>query len=191
MNHPLPPETSDHAMAPGERLPQSEQKEFSPESLAEIAAIAAKYPDKLAATLPALHIAQRDFGFVSLAAMKAVAKALAIPEGHVFGVASFYTLYQKHPVGKFHLQVCTNLPCALAGGAQLLEKVCAKTGVKPGEGASKDGLWSIEEVECLASCGSGPCLQVNSDVYEEFVDEKKLDEIFEACKRGEVRAWAK
>lgn len=190
MNHPLPPETVDHPMAPGERLAKSERVEFSPESIAEIQAIAAKYPDKLAATLPALHIAQRDFGFVSLAAMKAVAKALAIPEGHVFGVASFYTMYQKHPVGKFHLQVCTNLPCALNGGAQLLEKVCAKTGVKPGQGPSPDGLWSIEEVECMASCGSAPCLQVNADVYEEFVDEKKLDEIMDACKRGEVRAWA-
>ena len=190
MNHPLPPETVDHPMAPGERLPKSDLTEFSAEAIAEIQAIAAKYPDKLAATLPALHIAQRDFGFVSLAAMKAVAKALSIPEGHVFGVASFYTLYQKHPVGKFHIQVCTNLPCALNGGAQLLEKVCAKTGVKPGQGPSADGLWSIEEVECLASCGSAPCLQVNADVYEEFVDEKKLDEIFDACKRGEYRAWA-
>ncbi|HTL99411.1 MAG TPA: NAD(P)H-dependent oxidoreductase subunit E [Holophagaceae bacterium] len=190
MNHPLPPETMDHPMAPGERLPKSERTEFSAEALAEIAAIAAKYPDKLAATLPALHIAQRDFGFVSLAAMKAVAKALSIPEGHVFGVASFYTMYQQHPVGRFHLQVCTNLPCALAGGAQLLEKVCARAGVKPGEGPSKDGMYSVEEVECLASCGSAPCLQVNADVYEEFVDEKKLDEIFDACKRGEYRAWA-
>jgi NADH-quinone oxidoreductase E subunit len=191
MNHPLPPETVDHPMAPGERLPKSECVEFNAEAIAEIQAIAAKYPDKLAATLPALHIAQRDFGFVSLAAMKAVAKALSIPEGHVFGVASFYTLYQKHPVGKFHIQVCTNLPCALNGGAQLLEKVCAKTGVKPGQGPSGDGLWSIEEVECLASCGSGPCLQVNADVYEEFVDEPKLDEIMDACKRGEVRPWAR
>lgn len=191
MNHPLPPETVDHPMAPGERLPKSERTEFSAEAIAEIQAIAAKYPDKLAATLPALHIAQRDFGFVSLAAMKAVAKALSIPEGHVFGVASFYTMFQKHPVGKFHIQVCTNLPCALNGGAQLLEKVCAKTGAKPGQGPSADGLWSIEEVECLASCGSAPCLQVNADVYEEFVDEPKLDEIMDACKRGEVRAWAK
>ena len=191
MNHPLPPETVDHPMAPGERLPKSERTEFSAEAVAEIQAIAAKYPDKLAATLPALHIAQRDFGFVSLAAMKAVAKALSIPEGHVFGVASFYSLYKKHPVGKFHIQVCTNLPCALNGGAQLLEKVCAKTGAKPGSGPSNDGLWSIEEVECLASCGSGPCLQVNADVYEEFVDEPKLDEIMDACKRGEVRPWAR
>ncbi len=191
MNHPLPPETSDHPMAPGERLPRTERKEFSPEAVQEILAIAARYPDKLAATLPALHIAQREFGFVGLDAMKAVAKALSIPEGHVFGVASFYTMYQKHPVGRYHLQVCTNISCALNGAAKLLEQVCEKTGAKPGNGPSADGMWSVEEVECLAACGSGPCMQVNHDVYDEFVDEKKLGEIMDACKRGEYRAWAK
>lgn len=191
MNHPLPPETSERPLTTGERLPKSERKDFSPEAVQEILAIAGKYPDKLAATLPALHIAQREFGFVSLDAMKAVAKALSIPEGHVFGVASFYTMYQKRPVGRNHLQVCTNISCALNGGAQLLEKVCHHTGVKPGEGPSADGMWSVEEVECLAACGSGPCLQVNHDIYEEFVDDAKLNNILDACKRGEYREWAK
>jgi len=191
MNHPQPPETSDKPLATGERLPKSAVKELSPEAVKEILAIAAKYPDKLAATLPALHIAQREFGFVSLDAMKAVAKALSIPEGHVFGVASFYTMYQKQPVGRHHLQVCTNISCALRGAAQLLEKVCERTGVQPGAGPSPDGMWSVEEAECLASCGSGPCIQVNHDVYDEDVDEAKLDAILEGCKRGEYREWAK
>jgi NADH-quinone oxidoreductase E subunit len=191
MNHPLPPETSDRPLATGERLPKSEVTAFSAAAVQEIQDIAARYPDKLAATLPALHIAQREFGFVSLEAMKAVAKALSIPEGHVFGVASFYTMYQKHPVGKFHVQVCTNISCALNGSAQLLEKVCARTGVKPGAGPSPDGMWSVEEVECLAGCGSGPCVQVNHDVYDEHVDEAKFTQIMEACTRGEYRAWAK
>jgi NADH:ubiquinone oxidoreductase subunit E len=123
--------------------------------------------------------------------MKAVAKALSIPEGHVFGVASFYTMYQKQPVGRHHLQVCTNISCALRGAAQLLEKVCERTGVQPGAGPSADGMWSVEEAECLASCGSGPCLQVNHDVYDEDVDDAKLDAILEGCKRGEYREWAK
>lgn len=190
MNYPLPPETSEQPLATGERLPRSERKEFSPEAVQEILAIAAKYPEKLAATLPALHIAQREFGFVSLDAMKAVSKALGIPEGHVYGVASFYSMYQKRPVGKHHLQVCTNISCALKGAAEFLEKVCQKTHVQPGAGPSADGMWSVEEVECLAACGNGPCMQVNHDVYDESVDEAKLDEILEACKRGEVRAWA-
>ncbi|NTW85406.1 MAG: NAD(P)H-dependent oxidoreductase subunit E [Holophagaceae bacterium] len=149
----------------------------------------AQYPDKLAATLPALYIAQREFGFVSLAAMRAVAAAIGIPEGHVFGVATFYTMYQKAPVGKFHFQVCTNISCALRGAAQLLEKVCERTGVKPGQGPSPDGMWSVEEVECLAGCGVAPCVQVNQDVYDELVSEDKLVEVMEACKRGEYRPW--
>lgn len=190
MNHPLPPETSEQPLAPGQRLPESERKEFSAEALEEIQSIAARYPDKLAATLPALHIAQREFGFVSLAAMKAVARALGVPEGHVFGVATFYTMYQKKPVGRFHIHVCTNISCALNGGAQLLEKLSAKLGVEPGGPPTEDGLFSIEEVECLAGCGTGPCVQVNHDVYDEYVDEAKLGEILDACRRGEYRPWA-
>lgn len=189
MNHPLPPETSATPMAPGLRLPLSERKQLSPESIAEIKAVAATYPDPLAGTLPALYIAQREFGFLSLGAMKEVARALEVPEGHVFGVATFYTMFQKKPVGRFHLQVCTNLCCALNGAAQLLQKVAEKTGVKPGEGPSEDGMWSLEEVECLASCGSAPCLQVNEGVYDEFVDEAKLEAILEACRRGDYRPW--
>lgn len=190
MNHTQPPETSNEPLAPGQRLPASERQEFTAEAIAEIHAIMAQYPDKLAATLPALYIAQREFGFVSLAAMRAVAKAIGILEGHVFGVATFYTMYRKAPVGQFHFSVCTNISCALRGAAQLLEKVYEKTGVKPGEGISADGMWSVEEVECLAGCGVAPCVQVNQDIYDELVDEQMLIEIMEACTRGEYRPWA-
>ena len=189
MNHPLPPETSDTPLSPGQRLPLTERKQLSAESVAAIQAVAAKYPDPLAGTLPALYIAQREFGFLSLGAMKEVARALNVPEGHVFGVATFYTMFRKEPVGRFHIQVCTNLCCALNGAAQLLQKVAEKTGVRPGEGVSQDGLWSVEEVECLASCGSAPCLQVNEGVFDEFVDEAKLEAILEACRRGEYSPW--
>jgi len=189
MNHPLTPETSDVPLAPGMRLPRSERTRLSEEAVAEIRAIAGKYPDKLAGTLPALYIAQREFGFVSLAAMKEVARALEVPEGHVFGVATFYTMFKTHPVGRFHLQVCTNVCCALNGARELLAKVAARTGAVPGEGPTPDGMWSLEEVECLASCGSAPCLQVNEGVYDEFVDEARLEEILEACRKGEYAAW--
>lgn len=176
-------------LAPGQRLPESRLRQLSPQATAEIQALAAKYPERLAATLPALYIAQKDFGFVSLSAMVEVAKVLGVPEGHVFGVATFYTLFQKRPVGKYHLQVCTNLSCALNGAAKLLEKIAEKVGAQPGAGPSEDGLWSVEEVECLASCGSGPCLQVNDDVYDEYVDEAKLEELLAACRRGDYRPW--
>jgi NADH-quinone oxidoreductase E subunit len=176
-------------LAPGQRLPESDRKQLSPEAEREIQALAGKYPDRLAATLPALYVAQKDFGFVSLSAMREVARVLGIPEAHVFGVATFYTMFQKKPVGKYHIQVCTNVCCALNGAAQILEKAVAKAGIQPGEGISGDGLFSIEEVECLASCGSGPCVQVNHDAYDEFVDEAGLDRILEACRRGERKAW--
>ena len=89
----------------------------------------------------------------------------------MYGVATFYTMFRKEPAGRFHLQVCTNLCCALNGAAELLRKVAEKTGAVPGGGPTGDGMWSLEEVECLASCGSAPCLQVNEAVYDEFVDE--------------------
>lgn len=189
MSHTHSNDPSNEILAPGQRLPESERKAFSPEAVAEIQAIMAKFPDKMAATLPALYIAQREFGFVSLSAMRAVAEVIGIPEAHVFGVATFYTMYQKAPVGQYHFQVCTNISCALRGAAQLLEKVCERTGVKPGQGPSPDGMWSVEEVECLAGCGVAPCLQVNQNVYDELVDEDKLVEVMEACKRGDYRPW--
>ncbi|MBP1627252.1 MAG: dehydrogenase subunit [Holophagaceae bacterium] len=184
------PETSGRPLAPGERLPLGERSTLSPGAEEAIGALAAKYPEPLAATLPALYLAQEDMGFTSLAAMKEVARVLRIPEGHVYGVATFYTMYQKKPVGCFHLQVCTNLCCALRGGAQLFQRLCERLAVHPGE-VSPDGLWSVEEVECLGSCGSGPCLQVNQETYDEFVDEARLDRIIEACRRGDVAEWGK
>jgi NADH:ubiquinone oxidoreductase subunit E len=173
------------------RLALSERTQLSPEAVAEIQAIAGTFPDRLAGTLPALYIAQREFGFLSLAAMKAVAAALQVPEGHVFGVATFYTMFRKEPAGRYHFQVCTNLCCALNGANELLRKVAEKTGAVPGEGPTGDGMWSLEEVECLASCGSAPCLQVNYAVFDEFVDEAKLEAILEGCRRGDYSPWGK
>ena len=189
MNHPQTPETSDVPLAPGLRLPTSRRERLSPEAVAEIGVIAGRYPDRLAATLPALYIAQKEFGFLSLAAMKEVAAALGVPEGHVYGVATFYTMFKKRPVGRFHLQVCTNVCCALNGAYELLRKAAEKTGAAPGEGPTADGMWSLEEVECLASCGSAPCLQVNEAVFDEFVDEAGLEAILEGCRRGDYSPW--
>lgn len=188
-NPEAPAQPRELPLAPGQRLPESPRRQLSAKAVADIQALAAKYPDRLAATLPALYLAQKEFGFLSLAAMQEVAKTLGVPKGHVFGVATFYTMFQKKPVGKFHLQVCTNLSCALNGAAKLLEKAAEKTGTQPGAGPSADGLWSVEEVECLASCGSGPCLQVNHEVFDECVDEARLEEILAACRRGDYLAW--
>ena len=199
MNHPPSPDTevptqesrpaAAPSPAPGRRLSESARRQLSPEALAEIQDLAARYPDKLAATLPALYVAQKDFGFVSLSAMQEVAKALGVPEGHVFGVATFYTMFSKKPVGKYHIQVCTNLSCALNGATELLERLCARTGATPEGGPTPDGLFSVETVECLGSCGSGPCLQVNEGRYDECVDDAALDRILEACRSGARAPW--
>ncbi len=186
---PQTPETHALALAPGQRLPEAARKALSPEAEAEIQALAGRYPDRLAATLPALYAAQRDFGFVSLAAMREVARVLQVPEGHVFGVATFYTMFQKRPVGRYHVQVCTNLSCALNGATELLERLCARTGATPEGGPTPDGLFSVETVECLGSCGSGPCLQVNEGRYDECVDDAALDRILEACRSGARAPW--
>lgn len=188
MNLQAPPENRQAPSAPGQRLPESARRELSPEAAQRIRSLAERYPDRLAATLPALHIAQGEFGFLSLEAMKEVARTLGIPQSHVFGVATFYTMFKKEPVGKYHFQVCTNLSCALRGGAKILEALCEKAGVRLGD-VSPDGLWSVEEVECLASCGSGPCLQVNQGGLDGFLDEATLDAILDACRRGERPAW--
>ena len=184
-----PVETSASGLAPGQRRPDSERKILSPEAESEIRALAQRYPDPLAATLPALYLAQKDFGFVSLSAMRETARVLGIPESHVFGVATFYTMFQKRPVGRYHVQVCTNLSCALNGATELLERLCARTGATPEGGPTPDGLFSVETVECLGSCGSGPCLQVNEGRYDECVDDAALDRILEACRSGARAPW--
>jgi NADH-quinone oxidoreductase E subunit len=161
---------------------------LSESAQAEIRSLTQRYPDVLAATLPALYVAQRDMGFVGLAAMQEVARVLDIPPAHVYGVATFYTMFRKSPVGRFHIEVCTNLCCALKGAAVVFERLRERLGVMPGQ-VSPDGMWSLEEVECLGSCGTGPCMQINHDVYDELLDDASLDAVIEACKNGQVPEW--
>lgn len=177
----------DRILAPGERLARTERRSLSVEALHEIVRLAERYPSRLSAVIPALHVAQADLGFVGLDAMREVARALDVPESHVYGVASFYTLFQKKAVGRFHLQVCTNICCALRGGDRLFARVCELLSLRPGE-VSADGMWSVEEVECLGSCGSGPCMQVNDDLFEEFLDnagDAGVNAVLEACRNGQ------
>jgi len=182
-NHPLAPTTTSNQM------PASSHASSLGESAeAQIRALASRYPDPLAAAIPALYVAQGDMGFVSLEAMQEVARVLDIPRHHVYGVATFYTMFRKSPVGRFHIEVCTNLCCALRGGAKIFEKLRQRLGIQPGQ-VSADGMWSLEEVECLGSCGTGPCLQINHGVYDEMLDDASLDAIIDACKNGQVAEW--
>ncbi len=137
----------------------------------------AKYPEKRSALLPALWIAQNEIGHLSEAAMQDVAALLELTPVQVFDVATFYSMYNLAPVGKYHIQVCKTLSCALVGMGAILEHLKARLGIALGE-VTRDGLFSLKVVECLASCGSGPMMQINSDYYE-WLTPEKVDRILD------------
>ena len=141
----------------------------------------ARYPVKRSALLPLLYLAQQEEGYVSEAAMKEIAGILRLTPPQVYEVVTFYTMFTLKPLGKFHLQVCKSLMCALVGSDTLLGWLHARLGIRPGETTS-DRLFTLSTVECLASCGTGPMMQVNDDYYE-GITEGKLDRILADLKR--------
>jgi len=141
----------------------------------KLAEIIGRYPQKKSAIMPALYIAQEELGWISPDAVEWVAARLDLPTSHVYEVASFYTMYYKKPVGKFHFQVCRTLSCHLVGARKIVDKLEDKLGVVAGE-VSADGMWSYEEVECLGSCGTGPMCQIN-DVFFEKLTPERIDQL--------------
>lgn len=154
--------------------------EFSAEAKKKLEKLLTRYPTKEAALLPALHLAQKEFGWVSPEVEEYVAKTLELPPVRVHGVATFYTMYNKKPVGRYHVQVCTNIGCSLLGSDNLVKYISRKLGIKPGE-TSQDGKFTLSEVECLGSCGTAPVMQINDD-YHESLTEKRIDEILDGLK---------
>jgi len=144
----------------------AESPRFSEPVLAEYRAILQRYPQSRAALLPTLWLAQREFGWLSLPVMQYVAELMELPLAWVTATASFYTMYWKQPPGRWHLQVCRNLPCALRGADDVRAAVEQRLGIRHGE-KTADGRFSLEEVECLASCDTAPVLQVNNTEYHE------------------------
>jgi NADH-quinone oxidoreductase subunit E len=139
------------------------------------------YPDAKSAVMPALYIAQEELGSVTDEAIIWVSERVGIAPVHVREVATFYTMYYKKPVGRYHVQVCRTLACALCGGKKLTEHLKNRFGIKPGE-VSADGMWSYEEVECLGSCGTGPMCEIN-DCYFENLNVEKLDQLLNRIER--------
>ncbi len=134
-----------------------------------------RYPNKQALTIPCLWIVQYQEGWVSLEAVEYIADITKQSAMDVYSVASFYTMFKLKPSGKHHIQLCKTLSCMLNGSEDLLEQLEKKLGIKSGE-ISKDGRFSIEEVECLGNCGHAPCLSLDGK-YHDDLDEKKLDEL--------------
>ena len=151
--------------------------QFSDATRKKLDSVIARYPNSQAACLPALHLAQAEFGHLSDEVMQLVAEYLKIPYAHVFGVVTFYTMFHRKPVGKNVIMVCTNVSCMLRGAYGVLEHLERKLGIKAGE-TTADRRFTLLCVECLASCGTAPTMQVN-DTYHEELSEAKIDLILE------------
>jgi NADH-quinone oxidoreductase subunit E len=137
----------------------------------EVEDLLSRYPVKRSALLPLVYIAQKEEGYVSESAMKEIAKILGLTPSQVYETVTFYTMFHLKPIGKFHLQVCRSLMCALVGSDNLVGWIQRRLGISPGQTTS-DKLFTLSTVECLGSCGTGPMMQVNDDYYEQLNDEK-------------------
>lgn len=147
----------------------------------KIAAIISRYAEKRGALLPLLWLAQEEQGHVSEEAMKEIAGLLDLTPPQVFETVTFYTMYNRRPIGKYHIQVCRSLMCALVGTENLLGWIHAKLGITTGQ-TTPDGFFTLSQVECLGSCGTGPMMQVNDDYYERLTQDK-LNRILDDLKR--------
>lgn len=154
--------------------------EFSNKTKKQILDIVAHYPEKKAALLPVLHVAQKEFGFISLDTERLVAALLDIKPVQVREVVTFYTMYNRQPVGKYHIQVCSNLSCSLLGGESLLDFLLKKLNIGLGE-TTEDKKFTISTVECLGACEQAPCMMVNFDYYGDL-DEVKIEKILDNLK---------
>jgi len=153
---------------------------FTDENLEKIEKILKKYPTKQAAVMPVLYLSQEQNGFISQEVMSEVAKKLEITTEDVLGVVTFYTMYHQKQIGKYHLQVCTNVSCMLRGAYDIYNHIKAKYTIDNG-GVTPDKMFSLEEVECMGSCGTAPMIAINEDYFENL-DKEKLDQILESLK---------
>ena len=156
----------------------------SPQLEAEIDQLLAHYPQKRSASLMLLHAVQEHFGFISKEATEWVAAKLGLQPINVYELVTFYPMFRQQPAGKYQLKVCRTLSCALSGSYKLREHLCQKLGLDingHGPQTTRDGQFTVEFVECLASCGTGPVLMVNDATYEK-VTPQRADEILKQCK---------
>lgn len=153
---------------------------FTQQNLEKIDQILKKYPTKKAALMPLLWVAQEQNGFISGEVMKTVSTILEVSLEEVLGVVTFYTMYNQHEMGKYHFQVCTNVSCLLRGGYDIWNHVRSKLEIENGQ-VTSDKKFSLEEVECMGSCGSAPMMAVNEDYYENLSLDQ-VDQIIESFK---------
>ena len=148
---------------------------LSPEREHKLQEILKRYPTKMAATLPLLHLCQEQEGYIGADVIDFVSKRLDLSTAHVEGVVTFYTLYNQHPVGKHQVWVCRTLPCALRGSGDVIKQCEKRLGIHVGE-TTPDGKVTLRTAECLASCGTAPMMQVDRNYYENLT-RARVDEI--------------
>ncbi|MBT8002884.1 MAG: NADH-quinone oxidoreductase subunit NuoE, partial [Rhodospirillales bacterium] len=169
----------------GENFQQPDSFAFTPENQVEAEKIIAKYPDgfQASATMPLLDLAQRQHdNWVPQAAMDHIADMLEMPAIRVYEVATFYSMFNMKPIGKHHVQVCTNLPCMLRGSTSIFETCKRVLGVGDGQ-TTEDGLFTLQHVECLGACVNAPMIQIGDDFYEDL-DETSTEEILSVLRAG-------
>ena len=156
-------------------------KEFSADARSKITALCARYPSKKPVVMAALHLAQRDFGQLDDDALKLVASTLDLPYAHVYGVATFYTMYRREAAGTNTLRVCTNISCLLRGGYDVMAALEGNLGIKKGQTTS-DGVFTIVEEECIAACANAPAVLCGTKYFLD-VEPGKVPEMIAELRR--------
>lgn len=164
---------------------------FTSPNLEVVREIVSRYPVPRSALIPLLHLAQEQHGWVTADAMREIADLCGVTPAEVQGTGSFYEMFKFHPVGSYLINVCTNISCMLLGGEDLLEHAQQRLGVKTG-GTTEDGMFTLEDVECIAACTEAPCLQVNyryrhrvsNDSFDEMIDEIRTDRADDLPRHG-------
>jgi len=163
-----------------------ESPRFSDARLAEIKALVARYPAAQSALLPVLHMAQEDFGYLSMDVQQMVADVLGLRLMAVREVVTFYTMFREQPCGTYLLEICTNASCMLNGANELVAHVCHSLGIKIGE-TTPDGLFTVTEVECAGACAGAPVVQINN-AYHEKVDAACMNDFIANAREQEGEA---
>jgi len=156
--------------------------EFSADAQKKIGALCERYPTKQPVVMAALHLAQKEFGHLSDDALRLVASTLGLPYAHVYGVATFYTMYRREPAGQTVIRMCTNISCMLRGGYDVLAAFEQKLGVKKG-GTTANNKFTLVEEECIAACANAPCAVVGTSYYLDLTPDQ-VPKIVEELKRN-------
>jgi NADH-quinone oxidoreductase subunit E len=157
--------------------------QFSDEKLEKVREIVAQYPEgrQKSAVMPLLHLAQDEWGWLSTETMDYVAGLLNLEPIEVYEVATFYTMYNLKPVGRYVFEVCHTGPCMIKGSDDILDYIKQKLGIKVGE-TTPDGLFTLKTAECLGACGYAPMMQMGK-TYREHLTRQRVDEIIETCRK--------